>query len=70
MRAKRSRFPDGQLKLPAMELADQIRKQDILRIVRAMLQGFPIRQAIREAIRARKRKKQDPPKEVQEDMFS
>jgi hypothetical protein len=56
-------------KLPGMEQADEIRRQDIRRIVLAKLQGFPIRQAIREATRARKRKKKEPPKEAQELMF-
>ena len=57
------------LKLPGMEPADDIRQQDIRRIVIQRLQGFPIRQAIREAIRAKRRKKIEPPKEEQELMF-
>ena len=52
-----------------MERADDIRQQDIRRIVIQRLQGFPIRQAIREAIRAKRRKKIEPPKEKQELMF-
>jgi hypothetical protein len=58
-------------KLPGMELADDIRREDIRRIVLEKLQGFRIRQAIREAIRARtrRRKRQGPPEERQEELF-
>jgi hypothetical protein len=56
-------------KLSGMEASAEIRQCDIRRIVLQKLQGFPIRQAIREAIRARKRKRKEPPQEKQELMF-
>jgi hypothetical protein len=44
------------LKLPGMELSENIRQADILRIVRERLAGFKTRQKIRELRRLARRK--------------
>ena len=56
-------------KLPGMERSEDIRRADILRIVRERLDEFKIRQRGREQVRAMKRRPKSPPKEEQEIMF-